>query len=84
MKERDAALDKLRAQQKDFTARLNATLQQVKDFRFKERMGEAEKYVAELQQIGEAVKQYEEEVRQSFVQPASDLDCKKISFCENL
>ena len=66
MKERDAALDKLRAQQKDFTARLNATLQQVKDFRFKERMGEAEKYVAELQQIGEAVKQYEEEVRQSF------------------
>ena len=62
MKERDAALDKLRSQQKDFTARLNATLQQVKDFRSKERMGEAERYVSELQQIDESVKQYEEEV----------------------
>ncbi|XP_063719575.1 dynein axonemal heavy chain 3-like [Symsagittifera roscoffensis] len=64
MKERDAALDKLRSQQKDFTARLNATLQQVKDFRSKERMGEAERYVSELQQIDESVKQYEEEKEQ--------------------
>ena len=61
-KEHDIACNRLKDWKKRFENTLNEYLKKIKDFNAKDRMSEADKYMAELKDIGQKIEEFKDEV----------------------
>lgn len=63
MKEQDIALGKMNDWKKKFQWRLDGLQKEVADFKFKDRMSEAEAYVGQLEDISKKLQEANKEVQ---------------------